>query len=254
MTTTRSRSSSPHGPKREASLKNAANGDSQTEERILQAAARLFAVQGYYGTGIRAIADESGVTVSTLYHYMQSKDELLQSIMEFAFGALVDMGNDALESTEDTVGRLARLIEGHVAINAYNRITVSVLTNEARVLQGEARERVLAMRRTYQGIWQSVLDQGKEEGVFVIGDVPITRLALLEMCTGVGIWFSPQGRMSVEAVCIEFVNLGLKMVGACRPRSGEPLTFEDLGAVYGDRQFEFSRFRTEPSGHIIRHA
>jgi TetR/AcrR family transcriptional regulator, cholesterol catabolism regulator len=235
-------------------MKKNSNGDSQTEERILQAAATLFAVHGYYGTGIRAIADESGVTVSTLYHYMQSKDELLQSIMEFAFGSLVDMGNDVLECTDDTVGRLARLIEGHVAINALNRITVSVLTNEARVLTGDARDRVLEMRRTYQGIWQTILDQGKEEGVFDIGDVPLTRLALLEMCTGVGIWFSPAGRLSVDDVCLEFVNLGLKMVGACRPETHDPLTFDDLSARLGHRRPEFSRFRTEPSGHIIRHA
>lgn len=235
-------------------MKKSPNGDSQTEERILQAAATLFAVHGYYGTGIRAIADESGVTMSTLYHYMQSKDELLQSIMEFAFGALLDMGNDALASTDDTVGRLVRLIEGHVAINALNRITVSVLTNEARVLKGEERERVLGTRRTYQGIWQSVLETGKSEGVFDIGDVPMTRFALLEMCTGVGIWFTPTGRLSVEQVCIEFVNLGLKMVGARRPGADAPLTFEDLGAELRDRRPGFSRFRTEPSGHIIRHA
>jgi hypothetical protein len=110
------------------------------------------------------------------------------------------------------------------------------------------------MRRTYQGIWQSVLEQGKREGVFEIDDVPITRLALLEMCTGVGIWFSPTGRLSVEQVCIEFVNLGLKMVRAHRFGSEQQLFFDDLETDIRQGRPPFSRFRTEPSGHIIRHA
>ena len=47
-----------------------------TGDRIHRAAVRLFATHGFAGTGIRKIADEAGVTVASLYHYVGTKEEL----------------------------------------------------------------------------------------------------------------------------------------------------------------------------------
>jgi AcrR family transcriptional regulator len=49
---------------------------SDTRERIVQAALRLFATRGYHNTGIAEILQESGVNRGTLYHYFPSKKEL----------------------------------------------------------------------------------------------------------------------------------------------------------------------------------
>jgi AcrR family transcriptional regulator len=49
---------------------------SDTKERIVQAALRLFAARGYHNTGIADILRESGVNRGTLYYYFPSKKEL----------------------------------------------------------------------------------------------------------------------------------------------------------------------------------
>ncbi len=56
-----------------------------TRQRILDVAARLFATRGYAGTSIRDIADELGVTKAALYYHFESKEVLLQHIVEQAF-------------------------------------------------------------------------------------------------------------------------------------------------------------------------
>jgi len=47
---------------------------------ILEAAIRVFARQGYHATRVADIADEAGVAYGLVYHYFQSKDEVLDTL------------------------------------------------------------------------------------------------------------------------------------------------------------------------------
>ena len=48
-----------------------------TRERILTVAARLFSEKGFNATSIRDIANELGVTKAALYYHFTSKEEIL---------------------------------------------------------------------------------------------------------------------------------------------------------------------------------
>lgn len=49
-------------------------------QRLLAAATRLFAEQGYDRTSVQEIVEAAGVTKGALYHYFGSKDDLLHEI------------------------------------------------------------------------------------------------------------------------------------------------------------------------------
>ncbi len=51
-----------------------------TKPTILKTAKRLFAVNGYEGFSMRTLAKESGVGLSSIYHFFNDKDEILKSI------------------------------------------------------------------------------------------------------------------------------------------------------------------------------
>jgi AcrR family transcriptional regulator len=51
------------------------------ERRILDAALKVFAEQGYSGTTMDAVATASGLSKPTLYQYFDSKDALFQAMM-----------------------------------------------------------------------------------------------------------------------------------------------------------------------------
>ena len=51
------------------------------ERRILDAALKVFAEQGYSGTTMDAVAGEAGLSKPTLYQYFDSKDALFQAMM-----------------------------------------------------------------------------------------------------------------------------------------------------------------------------
>jgi len=56
----------------------------QTEERILRAAARLFVRHGYQGTTLADIADAAGVSHRTVYVRFGTKPELLKRVTDVA--------------------------------------------------------------------------------------------------------------------------------------------------------------------------
>jgi AcrR family transcriptional regulator len=47
---------------------------------ILDAAVRVFARQGFYRCRVSDVADEAGVAYGLVYHYFQSKDEILDTV------------------------------------------------------------------------------------------------------------------------------------------------------------------------------
>ena len=55
----------------------------KTKDRILNAAIDLFSKDGYSATSMRNLAAKSGIKVSSLYNHYQSKEEILDSILQF---------------------------------------------------------------------------------------------------------------------------------------------------------------------------
>jgi AcrR family transcriptional regulator len=54
----------------------------RTDEIIRESAKSLFAKYGYDGVSMRTLAKESGVGLSSIYHFFKDKDILLKSIYE----------------------------------------------------------------------------------------------------------------------------------------------------------------------------
>jgi len=53
-----------------------------TEQKILQAATRVFMIRGKAGTSMQEIADEAGINRTLLHYYFRNKDRLFESIFD----------------------------------------------------------------------------------------------------------------------------------------------------------------------------
>ncbi|MEJ1973134.1 MAG: TetR/AcrR family transcriptional regulator [Lacunisphaera sp.] len=58
-----------------------------TRDRLLEAAARVFAREGLTGATTRAIAEEAGVNEVTLFRHFQTKERLLAAVVQENFGS-----------------------------------------------------------------------------------------------------------------------------------------------------------------------
>lgn len=82
-------------------LRNKAVAAEPTRERILSAAAQLFAECGFIGASMPAIAARSGITAGAIYRHFASKAELLLEVVKRALEAL-PFSFERSSSKEDT--------------------------------------------------------------------------------------------------------------------------------------------------------
>ncbi len=197
---------------------------SDTEIRIRRSALRLFAGRGYEATGIRDVARDAGLSLSTIYHYVDSKEDLLLSIARAAMEDLRDTAEEALASATTPPQRLEALVKAHVTIHGNQRLEALVSDTELRALSQPARKGAVKLRDRYEALWQAVLDEGAASGDFVAEDTSLVRLGLLQMCTGVAYWYSPSGERSLDHIAQTFADLALAMVGCPRTEDEEAPT------------------------------
>ncbi len=214
-----------------------------TKEKIYQAALRLFARKGFEATSIRDIAVEAEVTSSTLYHYMKTKEDLLISIMREGMRFLIGNANAMLAELDEPVQQLAALVQMHVTGHALEKLTTLVIDNEFRALTGEARTEVEALRNEYESLWKTVLDKGIAHGVFSVESSKLAVFALLQMCTGVAHWYSPDGPHTLQEIRNVFANMALALVQA--NHNGRQLSLADVKIPDQSRFFNKSWLEEE---------
>lgn len=190
---------------------------------VQRAAVSLFARQGYAATGIRELGRAVGINSATLYHYAGAKEDILAGIMRTCLEEMLAAARTALDSTSDPAAQLARLVSAHVGLSALNPLTARVTDQEVRSLGPRKRQELLALRDDYESLFTRLLERGARTGDFTIGDVAVTRLALLEMCNGVANWYSPGGRLSVTQVQDQFASLAARLV------AGRPVIRQSAG-------------------------
>jgi len=88
----------------------------ETRDRLLKAAFQLFHEQGFNATGVATILREAGVNPGSMYHFFESKDELLLEVLDFALGYLAPAVMDPAEAkTADPIGRVFALLDQYRA-------------------------------------------------------------------------------------------------------------------------------------------
>ena len=91
-------------------------GHMNKKHQILNAAAKLFATQGFDGTTTLQIATEANVTEPLIYYHFKGKDELFTSILQSAFEKYFTRLENLPRHTPVQFEQIANLIHLHFAI------------------------------------------------------------------------------------------------------------------------------------------
>src|SRR6478672_13142905 len=82
--------------------------------RILVHAANVFCDKGYAAASMRDLSRASGVSLSGLYYYFESKEELLYLIQKDTFTTIIGRLRDRLEDVADPADRIRLFILNHL--------------------------------------------------------------------------------------------------------------------------------------------
>ncbi|WP_028296057.1 TetR/AcrR family transcriptional regulator [Olivibacter sitiensis] len=113
--------------------KKKAELDVSTEEKIKEAASKVFTQKGYAAATTRDIAEESGINMAMLHYYFRSKEKLFQMVMsekiQQLFGVLIPIIRD--EST-DLETKLQLLAQNYINMLFKNPDLPIFVLNELR--------------------------------------------------------------------------------------------------------------------------
>jgi AcrR family transcriptional regulator len=186
----------------------------KTEAAVREAAVSLIARLGYEAMSMRQLAAEVGVQAAALYRYFPTKEDLLFTLMREHMEGLLKAWDAARPASADPVIRLAAYVENHIAFHIERRHATHVSNMELRSLSHERLTQILRMRTAYEKELRTVLRDGAETGLFQVDDTGLTAMALIQMMTGVIVWFRPGERLSIAEVTASYLSMTMRLVGA----------------------------------------
>lgn len=189
-------------------------------DAILDQAARLFYERGYGAVGMRTIAETVGVRASSLYHYFESKTDLLYQISLGVTRDFISQQLPLLDGPGPADERMARFIRGHIERRWQRRHWISTAQQELRSLEPERGAEIAGYLRSYQRAVQAFIARGVAAGAFQVDEPRLAGIALLDMINGVNGWYRPGGPRAIAQIAIAYAELGVyRMLGAEEHRS-----------------------------------
>jgi AcrR family transcriptional regulator len=187
----------------------AARRGSETRDAIHEAAIELFARLGYHATSMRALASEAGIQPAAIYHWYSSKEAILVELQDDFMERLTERVVAAMARQRLPALKLAAAVREHVVFHGEHRRAAFVTDSEIRALADEPRRALIAKRDDYQATFSEMIRDGIRDGSLRATDAHVATYAILLQCTGVALWFDPDGPLKLEQVAELHVELVL---------------------------------------------
>ena len=135
-------------------------------DRILNAAIKVFAKNGFYATRVSEIAKAAGVADGTIYLYFKNKDDVLISIFEDGIRRLLTILRKVAASDDPVEQRIKRIIELQLGLLEDQRDLAEVITVNLRQSSRLLKQYGAPLFMEYIEVLAGVVDEGQEQGTF----------------------------------------------------------------------------------------
>jgi AcrR family transcriptional regulator len=159
--------------------------------KILLHATEVFYEKGYEGASMRDLARSSGMSLSGLYYYFESKEKLLYLIQKHTFSTIVERLRDRLDDVADPEERIRVFVLNHLEYFLDNRKAMKVLSHEAEALKNGFGAEVAAIKREYYRICVGLLEDFRRVNRLEFSSRTAV-LSLFGMMNWIYTWYNPR--------------------------------------------------------------
>jgi TetR/AcrR family transcriptional regulator, fatty acid metabolism regulator protein len=136
---------------------------------ILDAAVRVFARQGFHHCRVSDVADEAGVAYGLVYHYFDSKEEILNTLFLERWGIMLEAIGE-IDARELPSRDKLRSVAGFI-IDSYRHdpdLMKVIIVEVTRAANSFGAVHLEEIRKAYEGI-AAIVEAAREEGSFKSG-------------------------------------------------------------------------------------
>lgn len=135
--------------------------------QILDAATRLMAVQGFQQMLITDLAKEAGVSVGTIYQYVDTKEDILLLLVTDILESYRSQVPAAMQGIEDPVERLSAGFHAYCNVVDSHRITTLLAYQEGKNIAREGRDNLMRLELETNSYFSDCIRDGMKLGKFV---------------------------------------------------------------------------------------
>lgn len=192
-----------------------------TRERMLEAAADVFADKGYHGAAVDDIVRVSDTSKGSFYFHFPNKQGIFVALLDHLTARLVQRVEVAIATEADPVARLDAALYTTLSAFAQRRRLARLLLVEAAGLGRAIDERLLAVHERFMAMIQRHLDDGVRSGQIDVDDTALAACVWMGALNEVVIrWLYTGKPERLEAAIPTLRALLLRSIGIAPERSG----------------------------------
>jgi len=198
-------------------------------QHILLHSARIFAEQGFEGASIRDISRSTGISLSGLYYYFESKQKLLYLIQSTAFTLIIDQLESRLALIREPEARLRALVRNHIEYFLAHPNEMKVLSHEEDALNPPYRGEVDAIKRRYYALAREIFDELVPRDSTQNVNARVAVLSLFGMMNWIYKWHKPEVDPDASELTDAIVGIFLRGVTTTNAEDSAMFTADQSG-------------------------
>ena len=172
----------------------------QRREHIVVQAARLYARDGFLGASVSDLANACKISKSAIYHYYQSKEDILFDVMRSHVEALDEAARAIGKNSAAPAQQLRELSHAFMRLYVGAADRRKVLLNELDNLPKPRRASIVALQRGLIGQVEQMLIQIEPRLAKRNGQAFAAAMLFFGMINWTHTWFDEKGPVSAEAL------------------------------------------------------
>ncbi len=179
--------------------KTAMNKGMKKQEKIGNAAAKVFNKKGYLETNIDDIAAAAKLSKGGIYHYFSSKDEILFFILDSYMDIVLEDLESRVRTFRDSSSKIRFIIERHIDLYTNYMAQAKILLHDAHCLSPKHFKAINIKEREYYRIVTNVLAEFFEGSPDIrMEELKTMAFLLFGMCNWTSHWYDPKGPINPE--------------------------------------------------------
>lgn len=176
-------------------------------QQILDAAVHLFYEAGFEAASLRDLAARVGINKATIYHYFESKEEILAHIVSEVGQELLRGVRRGSEEKGSPLQALEAMIRFQIGYLETHVEEIKVLVEEKKSLQAKLRDDVHAVETEIFRRYRDVLVRCQKNGDVRGVHLATAAFAILGQINWLYHWYKPAGNLSTGQLAEEVLTL-----------------------------------------------
>jgi AcrR family transcriptional regulator len=196
----------------EARLGSTPGPETSRRDELLAIAAGLFAERGFKNTTVRDIADAAGILSGSLYHHFDSKESMVDELLD-TFQTELWKSYDAIEASDASPrAKLEAVVRASFEAIGEHRSEVAIFQSDALHLATFERFSYLIDRnRKFRDLWTGLLEAGVASGELRADlDVALVYRFLRDTVWVAVRWYRPGGSLTPADVADQYLSILLQ--------------------------------------------